>query len=109
VKAYTYIACKLVRVLDRLPSETAAAVLLLVLAHPGILSFGMLTVVGGIVTWWLVSVFTIHIWPELPPDHQQYLLKVRTSVLLKTPDQDRRTTRDDESAFSRGSQRHPHW
>jgi hypothetical protein len=89
VRAYVYILHKLVRVLDGLPPETAAAVLLVALTHPGVLSFVVLTVAGGIVSWSLASIFAIHVWPELPPEHQRALLKLRDRSLLKLPEQDR--------------------
>ena len=107
MESYIYILHKLIRVLDRLPSETAAAVLLILLTHPGVLSFIVLTIVGGLVTWYVTRIFAIHVWPEIPPEHLQRLLQVLSLVLMEKSDQP--TDRDGESAYSRNSKRHPHW
>jgi len=110
--AYAYIVHKLLWVLQWLPPETLPAAILATTQLSAVLA-GLPWILdlaaGGSVSWYLKRMFEIHVWPELPPQHQRTLLMVRDCALLKRSDQDRPTTRSDESAFSRNSKRHPHW
>src|SRR5215210_2049925 len=50
--------------------------------------------IGGIITWYLGALFKLHVWPRLPDEFQQSLLKLKAIILLAPSDQD--STGDDE-------------
>lgn len=116
MRSYVYILYQLGHPLTRIPPEALAALVLLVITNPGvlpallfILKFIGGLIVGEIVVWYLKEVSDRCVWSELPSQHQRTLLEIRDCTLPKKPDQDHPTARDEESAFSKNSKRHPHW
>jgi hypothetical protein len=71
--------------------------------------FILSNILGSIVVWYLARVFVLHAWPRLPHGLRRVLLKTKDRVLFARAHQDEDAIRDDESAFSRNSHRHPHW
>lgn len=75
----------------RIPPELVMAALL---ALPGILGFlsGLPwildLVVGGFVMWYLTALFKAHVWPEILPEHQRFLLQLRAKILFLSPSRD---------------------
>ena len=110
MKSYVYIICKLARAAGMLPPEVIAGMLLVALESPsGVAAFltGLPWILdlllGGVVTWYLKGLLEYHIWDELPPDHQRFLLGLRDRVSFKANVQ--RDKRSEETSFSRASRR----
>lgn len=88
MEAYAYILYRLVLFWGKVPPEVVAAGLF---AVPGLVGFlaglpyvpGL--VVGGLVTWWFVGIFTEHVWPDIPPEHRHILVAIRDLALFKKP------------------------
>ena len=121
----------LARFLAMIPPEVPGAMIILALQHPGLfialfaivvmlLKLGVIAIAfvagfitsaiaGDIVTWYLGKMFGLHIWPRLPHSLRRFLLKLKDRTLFIRAHQDQTATRDEESAFSRNSHRHPHW
>ena len=85
MRSYIYILYKLAQVLGILSPDAAMVMLL---GAPGMsafldgLPFTPNLIVSGAVTWYLKTMIQYHVWPELPPDHQRFLLALRGHVLL---------------------------
>lgn len=111
--AYVNILYRLALFLGRVSPEL---VMVALLASSGILGlFSGLPwildlLVGGFVSWYLISFFKAHIWPELPSDHQRFLLELRAKILFLPPAQDGPDTlQNSEPLKTQSNQRHPHW
>lgn len=93
---------------------------LFALEHPGIIA-ALITVVlflmkyvagliiSAVVTWYLVTMLIIHVWPKLPPDLQQLLRRTVDRAMLRTPNREHPAARESGLAPSKYSKRHPHW
>lgn len=127
---HTDILYRLARFLAGIPPEALGAMVLLALQHPGlvaalfaivvmvlkfvvgavffVLKFVLSNILGSIVVWYLGRLFMIHAWPRLPHGLRQVLLKTKDRTLMIGTGQDQAATRDEKSAYSRNSKRHPH-
>jgi hypothetical protein len=131
MEKYVYILYRLAWFLDGIPPDTLGAMVLFALTHLGLIAafvamvlrlipvfvavvlFGLKYIAGvifdAIVTWYVVKMLAIHLWPRLPHKLKRLLRRVEDRVLLKPPEQEQDTECEPESAFSRYSKRHPHW
>jgi hypothetical protein len=122
---------RLARFLAGVPPDTLGATVLFALEHPeliailaavvfsvlkfiavvvfSVLKFVVVAILGSIVTWYVVKMLGIHVWPRLPHRLQRLLRKLEDRALLRPPARKRATACESESAFSRNSKRHPHW
>jgi hypothetical protein len=127
----TDILYRLARFLAGIPPEALGAMVLCALTHRGLIAAFVAMVLGlipvfvavvlfclqyiagviidAIVTWYMVKMLAIHLWPRLPHKLKRLLRRLEDRALLKPPEQERATECEPESAFSRHSKRHPHW
>jgi hypothetical protein len=66
-------------------------------------------IIGGLVTWYSSWILAIQSWPKPLRTAQLHLRRAEDRVFLGSPSHPWPRSQEDESAYSRNSERHPHW
>lgn len=133
MRAYAYILYRTAWFLAEIPPEPLGAAIVFAIEHPGLGAAILLAVekswlvavlcavllfllkylvgllISGFVAWYFGKMFKIHVWPKLPPGFQRLSQRIEDRILFRWLYKERGAADETKAAFSRNSERHPHW
>lgn len=92
MRAYAYILNRLVSCWGMIPLEVIAAGILVTPGMVGFLAglpYVLNLVASTFALWWCTGILKEYLWPDIPPEHQRFVLALRDRVLLRPPDRAR--------------------